>query len=65
MLPEGAQPRWGHSATAFKLSPGIVEVTMFGGCPKFLPGGNDEQQPIIADTTVVRLGERITEVSLQ
>ncbi len=64
ILPEGAQPRRGHSATAFKLSPGIVEVTMFGGCPKFVPGGDPQQQPKISDTTVVRLGEQITEVSL-
>ena len=64
MLPEGAQPRRGHSATAFTLSPGIVEVTMFGGSPKYVPGGDDQQQPKIADTTVVRLGGQITEVSL-
>ena len=36
---------------------------MFGGCPKIVPGG-DAQQPTIADTTVVRLGEHIAEVSL-
>ena len=36
---------------------------MFGGSPKFVPG-DDQQQPKIADTTVVRLGEQITKVSL-
>ena len=57
-LPEGTQPRWGHTATAFNLSPGVVEVTMFGGSPKFVPGGGDQQQSKIAETTVVRLGEQ-------
>ena len=62
-LPEGAQPRYGHTATAFNLSPGVVEVTMCGGCPKHVPGG-DQQLSKLAETTVVRLGEQITDVSL-
>ena len=59
-LPEGTQPRWGHSATAFNLSPGVVEFTMFGGCAKYVCGRDLHQQPKIAETTVVRLGEQIT-----
>ena len=62
-LPEGTQPRSGHTATAFNLSPGVVEVTMFGGSPKYAPG-NYQQQSKIAETTVVRLGEQITYILL-
>ena len=65
-LPEGTQPRCGHTTTAFNLSPGVVEVTMFGGSPKYVPREGDQQQHKIAETTVVRLGEQklITHVSL-
>ena len=52
------QSRCYHSATAFSLSPGLTEVTIFGGCPK-LPRNYksyaDLQQ--IANTTVLRFGE--------
>ena len=57
-LPEGTQSQCGHTATAFNLSPGVVEVTMFGGCTKYVPGALDQQQHKIAETTVVRLGEQ-------
>ena len=57
MLPEGTQPRRGHTITPFNLSPGVVEATVFGGSPKLIPGEDDQQQPKIAETTVVRLGE--------
>ena len=36
---------------------------MFGGSPKEVPG-EDDQQPKIAETTAVRLGEQILHVSL-
>ena len=54
----GLQARRWHSATAFTLCPGLIEVTIFGGCPK-LPSnvkiGADIPQ--IANTTVLRFGE--------
>ena len=53
---EEVQPRCRHTATAFNLSTGCVEVTMFGGCPKRVPGGGDKQ-PKLAETTVLQLGE--------
>ena len=64
ILPKETQPRWGHTATAFTLSPGIVEVTMFGGSPKLALGGDIQQHPKITETTVVRLGEQIPYMSL-
>ena len=30
----GTLPRWGHSATAITLCPGLEVVTVFGGCPE-------------------------------
>ena len=33
-----------------------MEITMFGGSPMYAHGG-DQQQPKIAETTVVKLGE--------
>ena len=52
------QSRFFHSATAFSLSPGLTEVTIFGGCPNF-PSifKSDADLPQIANTTVLRIGE--------
>ena len=44
------QPRWGHSATAVSLGPGLTEVTIFGGYYR---------KPL-ANTTVLRFGESMT-----
>ncbi len=47
-----------HSAAAFSLCPGLMEVTLFGGClvwpsnPK-----TDADYPQIANTTVLGFGE--------
>ena len=52
------QSRCEHSATAFNLSPGLTEVTLFGGYsewpsnPKYV-----EDFTPIANTTVLRFGE--------
>ncbi len=56
-LPDELQPRRGHTLTAVSLAPGLTEVTMFGGSPKWDPTGIDEKQPKLADTVLLRLGE--------
>ena len=50
--------RFWDSAAAFRLSPGMTEVTIFGGCPEF-PGKyrNDADLSQITNTTVLRFGE--------
>ena len=52
------QSRCWHSATAFSLSPGLTEVTLFGGYPEWPsnPKSNADLTPI-ANTTVLRFGE--------
>ena len=52
------QSRCYHSAGAFSLSPGLTEVTIFGGCPEF-PNNymSDADLPRMANTTVLRFGE--------
>ena len=42
------QPRWGHSAGACSLSPGLSEIVIFGGF-------NDDD--VLANTVIVRFGE--------
>ena len=52
------QSRFSHSASAFNLSPGLTEVTIFGGCPdkpRNYKSNADLSQ--IANTTVLRFGE--------
>ena len=52
------QSRVFHSATAFSLSPGLTEVTIFGGCPNWPSNIKfDADIPHIANTTVLRFGE--------
>ena len=46
------QGRCHHSATAFSLSSGLTEVTLFGGCPEWI----SDALPRIAATTVLRFG---------
>ena len=54
----GLQARFDHSAAAFHLSPGMTEVTIFGGCPEW-PSKyrRDADLSPIANTTVLRFGE--------
>ena len=52
------QSRFYHSATAFSLSPGLTEVTIFGGCPNVSSNFKSKAYlPPIANTTVLRFGE--------
>ena len=52
------QSRCYHSAAAFSLSPGLTEVTIFGGCPEW-PSTykSDADLQHMANTTVLRFGE--------
>ena len=56
-LPEGAQPRMWHTATALSLGPGLTQVTMFGGCPKWEREKSLDTQQKLAKTTVLDFGE--------
>lgn len=54
------QSRCHHSANAFSLSPDLVEVTLFGGCPdwpKHAKTNADLSQ--IASTVLLRFGESL------
>ena len=52
------QSRFDHSAAAFSLSPGLTEVTIFGGCPEWPSNSKSEADlPLMANTTVLRFGE--------
>lgn len=52
------QARCDHSATVFCLSPGVMEVTLFGGCPEWPSNVNSHADfPQIAKTAVLRFGE--------
>ena len=51
------QARCHHSAAAFSLSPGLTEVTVFGGIPEWPRFIADIPQ--IANTTVLQFGESI------
>ena len=52
------QGRFYHSSTAFNVSPGLIEVVLFGGCPEWPSNPRtDADLPQIANTTVLRFGE--------
>ena len=54
----GLQARFYHSAAAFRLSPGMTEVTIFGGCPEWQNYvRSDADFSPLANTTVLRFGE--------
>ena len=54
----GLQSRFYHSAAAFRLSPGMTEVTIFGGCPEWSTKyKSDTDFSQIANTTMLRFGE--------
>ena len=56
--PRVQQARCYHSATAFTHSPGLTEVTLFGGCPEWpVNYSSDADVPQVANTTVLRFGE--------
>ena len=56
-LSRDAQPRMYHTATALSLGPGRIQVTMFGGCPKWEWGKSEDAQQKLAKTTVLDFGE--------
>ena len=49
------QARSFHSAAAFSLSPGLTEITIFGGCLQNAESDADLSQ--VANTTVLRFGK--------
>ena len=52
------QGRCLHSSDAFKLSPGLTEVIVFGGCPVWpINPTTDKDHPMIASTTVLQFGK--------
>ena len=59
-LPEGTQPRWGHTLTAFEMDQGRVHATTFGGCPSYDPKTSIDDVPKLAETTVLEFGEQNT-----
>ena len=57
-IPDGPIQRWGHTASAITLRPGLEDIIVFGGCPH----NYDVQQSFkdddrIADTTIITFGE--------
>ena len=61
-LPEGTQPRWGHTVTSFRLDEETVHTTTFGGCPEYDDNKSDDDLPKLADTTVMEFGEQSSAV---
>ena len=58
-LPEGTLPRWAHTVTSFLISEDKVHATTFGGClADFDLSGSDDDDPKLADTTVMEFGEQ-------
>ena len=51
-LPNEITPRQAHSATAINFAPGLIEVTLFGGCSERRPYKSDETQSKMSDTAV-------------
>ena len=56
-LPEGTQPRFGHTVTSFRLDKETVNTTTFGGCPEWDSNRSNDDDPKLADTTVMEFGE--------
>ena len=56
-LPEGTQPRWGHTLTACSVCPGRIHTTTFGGIPEGQIGKPDDAKQKLAETTVMEFGE--------
>ena len=59
-LPEGTQPRWGHTLTCCRMGESRTHVTTFGGGSKIYAGIKDSDIPKLADTTVLEFGEQNT-----
>ena len=59
-LPEGTQPRYGHTLTSCRMGESRTHVTTFGGGSKYYVGIKDSDVPKLADTTVLEFGEQNT-----
>ena len=55
LLDDILSTRGRHSVTAIPLAPGLIEVTMFGGTPHFVPNQHEIQS--IAATTIITFSE--------
>ena len=56
-LPEGTQPRRGHTLTACSVCPGRVHATTFGGIPEGQVGKPPDAKHRLAETTVMEFGK--------
>ena len=56
-LPEGTLPRWGHTVTSYQVDQRRIHATTFGGCPDFDLNRSYDDDPKLADTTVMEFGE--------
>ena len=59
-LPEGTQPRHGHTLTSCRMEESRVHATTFGGCPHYDCNTSVDDLPKLADTTVLEFGEQNT-----
>ena len=57
-LPEGTQPRYGHTLTSCRMGESRVHMTTFGGCPPHDPNTSVEDDPKLADTMVLEFGQQ-------
>ena len=63
-LPEDTQPRWGHTLTACRMNKSQIHATTFGGCPSFDPNRSHDDDPKLADTTILEFGKNAYHSSL-
>ena len=56
-LPEGTLPRHGHTVTSYQVGDNNIHATTFGGCPDLDLSRSADDEPKLADTTVMEFGE--------
>ena len=56
-LPEGTQPRYGHTVTSYQVDERTIHTTTFGGCPEWDSKRSLDDDPKLADTTVMEFGK--------
>ena len=59
-LPEGTQPRWGHTLTCCRMGESRVHATTFGGCSLYDHKTSINDRPKLADTMVLEFGAQST-----
>ena len=59
-LPDGTQPRHGHTLTSCRTGDSRTHITTFGGGSKFYAGIEDSDVPTLADTNLLEFGEQNT-----